>query len=146
MLIQYHHLRLEADDPLYNILNNLQAYRPGETISGAVEFTLTEPKCYDCIKVDFLGSAHVEWGGKTRYLSDELYVQDSCLLWSPQHGNGSSIGPGSLSFPFQFVIPSHVPSSFHQQNTSLLTTTVRTLPTSLKLVLLLGCCNWIIRP
>ena len=99
---------------------HLQVYHPGETISGAVEFTLTEPKRYDCLKVDFLGSAHVEWSrGKTHYRGNEKYVQNSALLWSPQQSNGGSIGPGSYSFRFQFVIPPHVPSSFGYQSTSI---------------------------
>ena len=91
----------------------MQVYRPGETISGAVEFTLTEPKRYDCIKIDFLGGAHVKWSeGKTHFVGNDKYAQSSLLLWSPQQSNGGSIGPGSFSLPFQFVIPSHVPSSF----------------------------------
>jgi hypothetical protein len=95
------------------ILNILQVYRPGETVSGAVEFTLTEPKSYDCVKVTFFGSAHVEWrDGKTSYIGNEKCVDDSLLLWSPQQSSTGSIGPGSFSFRFQFVIPPHVPSSF----------------------------------
>ena len=98
----------------------LQVYRPGETISGAVEFTLTEPKRYDCIQVNFFGSAHVEWkSGKTRYVGNEKYVDDSLLLWSPQQSSTGSIEPGSYSFRFQFVIPPHVPSSFNYKNPSI---------------------------
>ena len=94
-------------------------YHPGDTISGAVEFSLTEPKRYDCIKVNFLGNGHVEWShGKTRIIGNEKYVENSLLLWSPQQSYGGSIGPGSFSFQFQFVIPSHIPSSFGHQNTS----------------------------
>ena len=94
----------------------MQVYRPGGIISGAVEFTLTEPKCYDCIKVDFLGSGHVEWyEGRTHFIGNEKYVKSSLLLWSPEQSNGGSIGPGSYSFRFQFVIPSHIPSSFDLQ-------------------------------
>ena len=105
---------LNKNDPI-----QLQVYYPGETISGAVEFTLTKPKYYDCIRVEFLGKANVQWSrGKTRYIGNEKYVQDSILLWSPQQ-SGGSIGPGSFSFRFQFVIPSHVPSSFAYVNTSI---------------------------
>ena len=81
---------------------------------------MTEPKRYDCIKVNFFGSAHVEWKrGKTRYVGNEKYVNDSLLLWSPQQSSTGSIGPGSYSFRFQFVIPPHVPSSFHYENPSI---------------------------
>ena len=97
----------------------LQVYYPGETVSGAIEFTLTKPKYYDCIKVEFLGKAHVQWSrGKTHYVGNEKYIEDRILLWSPQQ-SGGSIGPGSFSFRFQFVIPSHVPSSFAYENTSI---------------------------
>ena len=99
---------------------DLQVYRPGKTISGAVEFTLTEPKRYDCIKVNFFGSAHVQWkSGKTRFIGNEKYVDQSLLLWSPQQSSTGLLGPGSFSFRFQFVIPSHVPSSFNYQNPSI---------------------------
>ena len=98
----------------------VQVYLPGSTISGAVEFTLTEPKRYDCIKVDFLGGGYVQWGeSRTRYTGNEKYVDSSLLLWSPRQSSSGSIGPGSYSFRFQFVIPPHVPSSFHCQSYSL---------------------------
>ena len=103
----------------------LQVYCPGETISGAVEFTLSEPKCYNCIKVNFLGSGHVEWrhmviGRDEANIGKEKYVENSLLLWSPQQNSSGSIGPGSYSFQFQFVIPSHVPSSFDFQSPNFL--------------------------
>jgi hypothetical protein len=41
------------------------------------------------------------------------------LLWSPQQSSTGSIGPGSFSFRFQFVIPPHVPSSFNFENPSI---------------------------
>ena len=101
--------------PCHN--NIIQVYHPGETISGAVEFTLTEPKHYNCIKVAFLGSGHVEWYiWKEAHIGNEKYVENSLLLWSPQQNSFGSIGPGSYSFQFQFVIPSHVPSSFDFQS------------------------------
>ena len=79
--------------------------------------TLTEPKCYNCIKVDFLGSGHVQWRVyKETHVGNEKYVESSLLLWSPEQSSFGSIGPGSYSFQFQFVIPSHVPSSFDWQS------------------------------
>ena len=96
----------------------IQVYRPGETISGAVKISLTEPKSYECIKINFFGHAHVEWlahGGKTHYIDDETYVDKSLRLWPPQNST-RSIGPGSFSLHFQFVIPPRVPSSFNNHN------------------------------
>ena len=52
-------------------------------------------------------------------MGDEKYVDDSVLLWSPRQSSTGSIGPGSFSFRFQFVIPPHVPSSFHFENPSI---------------------------
>jgi hypothetical protein len=69
-----------------NFNNNiiLQVYRPSEIISGALEFTLTELKRYDCIKVNFFGSAHFEWkSGETRYIGNEKYVDDSPAVEPP---------------------------------------------------------------
>ena len=102
------HLKHQVNTHLW-----LQVYHPGETINGAVEFTLTVPKHYDCIKLKFLGSANVRWNiGKTSYVGQETYIQESLLLWSPQQSSSGMIGPGSFSFPFRFIIPPHVPSSF----------------------------------
>ena len=47
----------------------------------------------------------------------EKYVKESLQLWSPQQSSCGSIGPGSFSFRFQFVVPSHVPSSFYDEYT-----------------------------
>ena len=84
--------------------------------------TLTEPKHFKCIYVDFLGSAHVEWYRRiaqsyTKYVNTEKYVNEYRHLWSPSQSSSGSIGPGSFSFRFQFVIPSHVPSSFYDEYT-----------------------------
>ena len=82
-------------------------------VSRTVEFTLTEPKHYNCMKIDFFGSARVHWSEMIRrFTSQEKYIQESLQLWSPQQSDCGSIGPGFFSFQFQFVIPSHVPSSF----------------------------------
>ena len=91
----------------------LQVYHPCETINGADEFTLTVPKHYDCIKLKLFGSANVRWNiGKTSYVGQEIYIQESLLLWSSQQRSSGMIGPGSFRFPFQFIIPPHMPSSF----------------------------------
>ena len=82
-------------------------------VSGTVELTLAESKCYNCIKVNFLGSARVHWSGMIRsFTSQEIYIQESLQLWNPKQSHCGSIGPGFFSFQFQFVIPSNVPSSF----------------------------------
>ena len=92
----------------------MQIYHPSETISGAVEFTLTKPKHYDCIEVNFLGSARARWSaGNINFVGQETYVENSIPLWNSQQSCSGTIGPGSFSFPFQFVIPPHVPSSFN---------------------------------
>ena len=51
------------------------------------------------------------------YSGDQTYIQQSLLLWTPQQrSSDGTIGPGSLSFQFQFVVPFHVPSSFLFEN------------------------------
>lgn len=94
----------------------IQIYYPGETVSGTVEFTLTEPKRYNSIKVDFLGGAKVRWSGWSRsIIGQEKYIKESMQLWNPEQSHCGTIGPGFFSFQFQFAIPSHVPSSFEFQ-------------------------------
>ena len=95
--------------------------------------TLTEPKRYESIEVNFMGNGHVEWTKvrkwlkpcsywlsigwlQTRFIGNETYIQESLLLWTSQQSNGSSIGPGSFTFQFQFVIPFPVPTSFVYEN------------------------------
>ena len=99
-------------------------------ISGAVTFTLTAPRRFECIKVDFLGKAHARWTMVSVYrdeyhqvtrapvcfVGDQAYVQQSLLLWTPQQSKDGTIGPGSFSFQFRFVVPFHVPSSFLYEN------------------------------
>ena len=108
----------------------MQVYYPGDTISGTVTFTLTQPRRFECIVVNFLGKAHARWtvidvyrdrhGNTTRaplgYSGDQTYIQQSLLLWTPQQSSDGTIGPGSFSFQFQFVVPFHVPSSFLFEN------------------------------
>ena len=100
-------------------------------INGAVTFTLTEPRHFECIQVNFLGKANARWTmvsvyrdkylyQTTRapvcYIGDQAYVQQSLLLWTPQQSKDGTIGPGSFSFQFRFVIPFHVPSLFLYEN------------------------------
>ena len=51
-----------------------------------------------------------------RYSGDQVYFQESLLLWTTQQNNSITIGPGSFSFWFEFVVPFHVLSSFFYKN------------------------------
>jgi hypothetical protein len=128
----------------------MQVYYPGDAISGAVTFTLTEPRHFECIKVNFLGKAHARWtmvseytadGRTTRepvcFSGDQAYVQESLLLWTPLQRNGGTIGPGSFRFQFRFIALSmrHLRSF---TRTFLLPSAVHTFLTRWKVVRSLG--------
>ena len=89
----------------------LQVYRPGDTIEGLLEFTLTRSEAIKCIGVNFISKAHV-WRG-VGLKRDEKYAEESKTLWTnPKSQSNGKISPRSFNFEFEFRIPSDVPSSF----------------------------------
>ena len=110
---------------LTGILLSLQTFLVGQTISGCLHFTLTEPKSYKQIFVNLHGRALVKWtetrtSGSGRhthtytvaYRAEETYVNTSVLLWSDYQSSNGKIGPGTFNLPFQLEIPSNCFGSF----------------------------------
>ena len=95
-------------------------------MTGSVELTLAEAKSYKYVQVRLYGHAHVHWtetrttgtGENQRtetinYTANEVYVEQTAVLWNSAQTPHGKIGPGSYRFPFQFTIPPNCPSSFH---------------------------------
>ncbi|XP_028273878.1 arrestin domain-containing protein 1b [Parambassis ranga] len=88
--------------------NNKVVYGPGESISGTVKIRTANSLHYKAIKVNCQGSCGIStkmndptWTLEEQYVNSTLSVADKGILAAGEH-----------SFPFQFVIPVAVPTSF----------------------------------
>lgn len=88
--------------------NNKVVYNPGESISGTVRIKSSHSLQFKAIKVCCVGSCGISsklndasWMLEEKYLSSTLSVADK-----------GTLPPGEHSFPFQFLIPASVPTSF----------------------------------
>lgn len=88
--------------------NNKVVYNPGESISGTVRIKSSHSLQFKAIKVCCMGSCGISsklndasWMLEEKYLSSTLSVADK-----------GTLPPGEHSFPFQFLIPASVPTSF----------------------------------
>ncbi|XP_056288072.1 arrestin domain-containing protein 1b [Pseudoliparis swirei] len=88
--------------------NNKVVYGPGESISGSVNIRTGNGLHYKSIKVNCQGSCGISnkvndatWALEEQYFNSTLSVADKGTLAAGEH-----------SFPFQFLIPVAVPTSF----------------------------------
>ena len=88
----------------------MQAFSPGDTISGKLHFTLDEAKSYHFIIVGLHGSALTTVASRSG--STETYVKHTTVLWNHQQSPNGIIGPGTFEFDFQFTLPVNCPGSF----------------------------------
>ncbi|XP_005725649.1 arrestin domain-containing protein 1b [Pundamilia nyererei] len=88
--------------------NNKVVYGPGESISGTVKIRTTESLHFKAIKVNCHGSCGVSnTANSTAYNVEEQYLNSTLSV-----AEKGVLGVGEHSFPFQFVIPATVPTSF----------------------------------
>ena len=97
-------------------------------MSGTVFVTLDEAKDYKSIEVELHGGAHVHWT-ETRTVSTgqstvtytvpydarETYVEQNSVVWSSEESPNGTIGPGTYSYGFEFMLPSNALASFKGQ-------------------------------
>uniref|UniRef100_A0A8C7UXT2 Arrestin domain containing 1 n=1 Tax=Oncorhynchus mykiss TaxID=8022 RepID=A0A8C7UXT2_ONCMY len=88
--------------------DNKVVYSPGESLSGTLKITTTEALLCKDIKVNCQGfcgvtskSNDTAWMVEEQYFSSTLSVADK-----------GTLKPGDHSFPFKFLIPASVPTSF----------------------------------
>ncbi|XP_058474079.1 arrestin domain-containing protein 1b [Solea solea] len=88
--------------------NNKVVYGPGESVSGTVKIRTSTSVPYKAIKVSCQGSCGISnkvnetsWSVEEQYFNRTLSVADRGMLTAGEH-----------SFPFQFLIPAAVPTSF----------------------------------
>lgn len=95
---------------MHNYFFLLQAFSPGDTISGKLHFTLDEARSYHFITMEFHGSAATTIASRSG--STETYVKHTTVLWNHQQSPNGTIGPGTFEFDFQFTLPVNCPGSF----------------------------------
>ena len=95
-------------------------------MAGNVLLDISKPKSYKQVVIQFTGRSYVHWtetetivrrsrsgGPSTRnYSSTENYVNESLVLWNSEQSQDVKLAPGHHNFPFQFDLPSSLPSPF----------------------------------
>ncbi|XP_039254402.2 arrestin domain-containing protein 3-like [Styela clava] len=99
-------------------------YKPGDTISGTVEVSLSEAMQMKELKVKITGKAHVGWH-EYYGQNNHVYHYNKQGLFKEKtivYGEGGSsaddattLAQGSHSFPFSFRLPSPLPSSYEDK-------------------------------
>ncbi|XP_059165735.1 arrestin domain-containing protein 3-like [Physella acuta] len=97
--------------------NGSGVYYPGNAVDGHVTVELTEPMKMKGIRLQFDGSAFVKWANETLvprfFTSTENYFHQESLVFGPNEGSETKELPsGRHTFPFQFILPLGLPSSF----------------------------------
>lgn len=94
----------------------LPVYVPGQAVNGYLKVSCHEEVSCRNITVTIKGQSKVHWSeksGKSRrhYRAEELYFRHPVLVWSGE-ASGNNMSPGSFKFPFSFILPRDIPSSF----------------------------------
>ncbi|XP_045104848.1 arrestin domain-containing protein 3-like isoform X2 [Portunus trituberculatus] len=94
----------------------LPVYVPGQAVNGYLTVACHEEVSCRSIKITIKGQSKVHWSeksGKSRrhYRAGELYFRHPILVWGGE-GSGNSFSPGYRKFPFSFILPRDIPSSF----------------------------------
>ena len=95
-----------------------QTYCPGTAVTGSLLLDVDKPKSYKQILVQLSGRSFVHLrvsltgltGGY--YTSLEPYFDSVAPLWDNRQSPDGKLPPGQYNWPFSFVIPPSVPSSF----------------------------------
>jgi len=105
--------------------NPMKVYFSGQTINGRVLVNLSEHKKMAKIKVQLVGRGEVHWTESRReqrrdsqgesyseeiydhYRSTESYLEQEAVVY-----HGPSLQAGTHLFPFTFILPTNLPSSF----------------------------------
>ncbi|KAG8518615.1 Arrestin domain-containing protein 1 [Galemys pyrenaicus] len=83
-------------------------YGPGEPLAGTVRVRLGAPLPFRAIRVSCTGSCRVSGkANDTAWAAEESYASSSLSL-----ADKGSLPAGEHSFPFQFLLPATVPTSF----------------------------------
>jgi hypothetical protein len=98
-------------------LSSNKVYHPGSTVTGSLLLDVDEAKSYKQILVQLSGRSYVRWsessGQSSRNCTSlEPYFDSVAPLWDSRQSPDGKLPPGQYNWPFSFVIPPSVPSSF----------------------------------
>ncbi|GFR81709.1 arrestin domain-containing protein 3-like [Elysia marginata] len=107
-------MRVELFEVHFNNSNSI--YIGGQTVSGKVVVKLTKATWIDSIDIKFTGRAKSKWDvsngdSSKQYKATEVYIDSEHHLYRCRGEN--DLQPAGLHmYPFDFTLPSDVPSSF----------------------------------
>ncbi|XP_013409375.1 arrestin domain-containing protein 4 isoform X1 [Lingula anatina] len=89
-------------------------YEPGEILRGCVSVYFPEPTFIKHITVQIKGEATVGWEDKSheKFRAHETYINVIKKLIASSPNNRRQLEKGTHDFPFQYELPSNIPSSF----------------------------------
>ncbi|KAF2354284.1 Arrestin C-terminal-like domain [Trinorchestia longiramus] len=93
-----------------------EVYFPGQTVMGAIQTQVSSEVSCTAVEIKFKGSAKVKWteshnDNHTVYSASEDYFRFKTNIWTPQ-GSNWKLPSGNHVWPFNFIIPQNIPSSF----------------------------------
>lgn len=96
----------------FEIILNKQVYKPGENVDGIVRYTVSSEDKVKAIRIKFKGRAKIYWkeGRYTSYSGQETYFETESDLLSEE----TELVPGVYDYPFQYALPSQLPSTMEE--------------------------------
>ncbi|KAK6177173.1 hypothetical protein SNE40_015329 [Patella caerulea] len=93
-----------------------QFYMPGDLMRGVITVYLRGPITVRTIELFVSGIGAVSWeipGKKKLYSSKETYLEGGKKVVEEHNGRALSLGRGAHEYPFQYQLPTDIPSSFN---------------------------------
>ncbi|XP_050561983.1 arrestin domain-containing protein 2-like [Spodoptera frugiperda] len=92
-------------------------FKPGDLVTGTIKYYIDEPTKFEGISMNFLGNGNCWWtkteGGAINVGNSETYVNQSICFYTGKSGEELS---GTYEYPFQFLLPINIPSSYKDGN------------------------------
>uniref|UniRef100_A0A2H1VCY6 SFRICE_020017 n=1 Tax=Spodoptera frugiperda TaxID=7108 RepID=A0A2H1VCY6_SPOFR len=92
-------------------------FKPGDLVTGTIKYFIDEPTKFEGISMNFLGNGNCWWtkteGGAISVGNSETYVNKTISFYTGKSGEELS---GAYEYPFQFLLPINIPSSYKDGN------------------------------
>lgn len=92
-------------------------FKPGDLVTGTIKYYIDEPSKFEGISMNFLGNGNCWWtkteGGAMSVGNSETYVNQTISFYTGKSGEELS---GTYEYPFQFLLPINIPSSYKDGN------------------------------
>ena len=97
-------------------------YQPGELVRGHVRIKVARPTAIRTVTTRVVGEGNVSWkeaegGDDPRHphaihQAEEKYVDASKVVVDTKQGQPRNLPPGYHEFPFEYLLPENLPSSY----------------------------------